>query len=176
MRSQKILLIMLAAAVLAGGAAEAKGARMGGGMRMSPSITRPAAPKAAPKPAAPAQKTTPAQQAAPAQQGAQKQNAQAGEKAGAESGKRNIDEGIDPKDYGKKNTGTGTAPAGTSSGFFGGGGFFRGFSLWPWMWFGSMNHSAAAEDGSEAETAQEEGPSWWESLWASISSFFGFAN
>lgn len=172
MKKQKILMILLALAVLGAGAAEAKGARMGG-MRISPSIARPAAPKAAPKQATPAQKT------APVQQEAQKQNAsQAGEKSGAESSRRNIDEGIDPKDYGKKNAGTGsTAPAGTSSGFFGGSGFFRGFSLWPWMWFGSMNHSAAAEDGNAAasETA-EETPSWWESLWASIMNFFGLAS
>lgn len=173
MKAQKVLLIMLAAAVLAGGAADAKGARMGGGMRMAPSITRPAAPKTAPKQAAPVQKTTPAQQAAPAQK-----TAPAKESGAKDAGqkKQAIDEGIDPKDYGKKNVGTGTAPAGTSSGFFGSGGFFRGFSLWPWMWFGSMNHSAAAEDGGEAETAQQEEPSWWESLWASICSFFGFVN
>ena len=46
------------------------------------------------------------------------------------------------------------APANTRSGFFGGGGFFNGFSLWPWMWF--AGHSASSADGGESSSPQEE--------------------
>lgn len=48
-----------------------------------------------------------------------------------------------------------SAPANIRSGFFGGGGFFNGFSLWPWMWFAGHNSSSANGEDNK-EPPQEE--------------------
>ncbi len=89
-----------------------------------------------------------------------------------------IDQGIDPKDYGKRNTGrTAAAEPGQQAGrsqttqnqFTGGtGGFFNGFSLWPWLWF-SGHSQAAAEDQSASSVQSGEAKSEEEGFLASIS-------
>lgn len=149
-----ILLVGLLLASMAA-PAMAKGGRVGGGRISSgPSISRQAP--------APSQR----QQAVPSQ----KQNA-------GETGtqKKPIDEGIDPKDYGKKPGASGNTTAGTQAGqtaagtqnnFFGGGSFFGGgfSSFWPWLWISSWfgHGNAAASDGQTQE--QPQTTSWWDSL------------
>lgn len=168
MDSKKLCTAALAVLILmsAAGPALAKGGRGGGGGRMGgPSITRQAPqPSAAPRRAAPS-----------------------GEKAGTGSTqKSNIDQGIDPKDYGKRGGNVGSAaanpgspaPQNTQSGFFGGGSFFpSGFSIWPWLWFSGHN-TASADDGKEGDKPQSESFSdmmsrWWNEFLTAFKSLLG---
>lgn len=167
MNSRKICTAALAALILvsAAGPALAKGGRGGGGGRIgAPSITR-QAPPAAPRQAAPSREA-------------------AGNGTGSAQ-KSNIDQGIDPKDYGKRGGNAGStanpgtaAPQNTRSGFFGGGSFFpSGFSIWPWLWFSGHN-TASADDGKEGDKPQPESFSdmmarWWNELITAFKSLFG---
>lgn len=182
MKSCKIAAALcLAAALLAVSPALAKGGRAGGGRMGGASITR-TAPRAVPSPAHPSQQARPQQPAGNAGERAQR------------PADRPIDQGIDPKDYGKRgaaagnagNTGSstqrpgGTAPA-QNNFTGGGGGFFNGFSLWPWLWFAGSSSSAASDgaDASEAETEEPKSLSamlgrWWDSVIAFFQSLFSF--
>lgn len=144
------------------GPAMAKGGRGGGGGLVggSPSISR----------QAPAPSQSQRQQAAPSQKQSASENG---------TQKRNIDQGIDPADYGKRNAGSGSttssnqagqaAAQNTRSNFFGGGGgFFSGFSsFWPWLWISSWfgHGNAAASDGqTEAQPEEAQTESWWDAM------------
>lgn len=166
--------LCLIAALTAAAPAMAKGGRAGGGRMMSPSITR-----TAPRPAQPARPAQP--------QGADRQQTA-----------RPIDQGYDPKDYGRRNAGTGQAADnstrpqqnngnnanqqnGTTRNNFtgGGGGFFSGFSLWPWLWFAGHGSSAASDgtDTADAESGGEESFTamigrWWDSVVQFFQSLF----
>lgn len=173
MEKRKIVAALcLAAALLAVSPALARGGRAGGRMGGA-SITR-TAPRAVPSPARPAQQARPQQPAGNAGQ------------AGQRAADRPIDQGIDPKDYGKRNTGSTAAGTGTAqnsgavkNNFSGGtGGFFSGFSLWPWLWF-SGHSTAAASDGDKAEAEETESFSamlgrWYDSVISFFKTLLGF--
>ncbi|GEM_PF-3270887 len=171
--------LCLAAALLAVAPALARGGRAGGRMGGA-SITR-TAPRAVPSPARPAQQARPQQPAGNAGQ------------AGQRAADRPIDQGIDPKDYGKRSTSGNAGSAGGSTqrpgqtapaqnNFTGGGGgFFNGFSLWPWLWFAGHGSSGASDgtDNAEAEEQEPESLSvmlgrWWDNVISFFQSLFSF--
>ncbi len=154
----------------------AKGGRMGGGRLGGPSITR-TTPHITPRQTekAPRESVRPANEAA-------------GQNAG-----RSIDQGVDPADYGRRSTRTeGTADAARQAGgqnqtgatrnqlTGSGGGFFGGFSFWPWLWFAGHGR-AAADDGQEPAEAQDSGEEglsdwlgqWWDGMMQSLRALFG---
>lgn len=122
----------------------------------------------------------------PAQQAPRPQQNRTAEAPERTETKRDIDQGIDPKDYGKRNTGNTAAGTGTAqnsgavkNNFSGGtGGFFSGFSLWPWLWF-SGHSTAAASDGDKAEAEETESFSamlgrWYDSVISFFKALLGF--
>lgn len=122
----------------------------------------------------------------PAQQAPRPQQNRTAEAPERTETKRDIDQGIDPKDYGKRNTGSTAAGTGTAqnsgavkNNFSGGtGGFFSGFSLWPWLWF-SGHSTAAASDGDKAEAEETESFSamlgrWYDSVISFFKTLLGF--
>ncbi len=119
-------------------AARGGGAR-GGGRGGSPSISRPAGNPGSQK--IDISGISKEKRMAPAQNGA---GTGAGNSAGASQGQQGTAAGNGS-----------SAPANTRSGFFGGGGFFNGFSLWPWMWFAGHN-SSSANTGENQEPQKEE--------------------
>lgn len=168
MNSKKIAAVFCLAAALTAIASPvlaARGGRGGGRVGGSPSITRTA-------PARPSQQT---------------------DRSAGRQSSQPIDQGIDPKDYGRRNAGKENTTAGTAGNtagqtqnpavqnrFTGGGigGFFNGFSLWPWLWFSGHN-SAAASDGDEGNEPELESFSemlgrWWDNVLEFFRSLFSF--
>lgn len=156
-----LVLTVLAAPVMAKG-----GARGGARISRPPSVTRQA-------PARPAEANSAARTG-------QKQNTDAG---AAEKNSR-IDQGIDPSDYGKRNAGKSAgaavafgaaAASGTQSNFTGGGSFFNGFSIWPWLWFAGHGSSSAEGEAAAEEPAAQQEESFTEMIarwWADLTGFF----
>lgn len=130
--------LVLVALLLAMPADAAKGGARGGGIggrRGSPSITRPVG--------------NPGSQKIDIS-GISKEKRMAAPQNGAGT--------ISGTSQGQQGTAAGngaSSPTNTRSGFFGGGGFFNGFSLWPWMWFAGHSSSSANEEENK-ELPQKE--------------------